>query len=787
MALEKKEQKEEIATKKNSNGKVTSVKPVKNTTEHVDFLQVMEGAALPIIMTNSKEEIIYFNESAEELFGYERGEVIGQPTSILTPAEDEVDMDAHELENGVSMESKIKTKEGKLVDVWFTRSESVNNNEKIYTAFIQDISQRKKLEEEFQDQLEESKAQEEELRQNMEELAATQEEMQRRQIEMEHLKSSVDTGWSSIEFEPDGTIITANQNFLDVLGYSTPEEIAGKHHRIFCDKEYAESHEYKQFWNQLGAGKIQAGEFKRITAMGQFVWINASYTPVRDAEGRVVKVIKIASDITDMVEARKQGEYIKKAVDAGWAYIEFEPNGTVVSCNENFLKTMGYKDQSEIEGEHHRIFCDSQYTSTNEYTQFWRDLANGMNKNGEYARVRKDGKLVWLQAAYTPVRNTKGDIEKVIKIAADISEVKLPVLAVSKIIGEMAQGDLTQQFSEDSDGYVKEMGDALNVAIENLNALLGTIDESARQVASAADNMKDRTDGMKNNTAEMASAISQMAKGAQDQAQRTDESSKLTEQVLESASSMETKSDIINRAAEKGVNSCEEGLKMIKNLVNNMNGINDSASLTSQSIQILTERAEEIGRTLNVITDIAAQTNLLALNAAIEAARAGDAGRGFAVVAEEIRKLAEDSRKSAVDIEKIIGDVQKDTQSASKAIEIMTSSVKDGSGATKEAEKIFEEIATSSTETLELSKFIKEASSSQKSSVDTVAKNIEQIVVVAEETAAGTEEIATSSAALNGAMEDVSASSSQLTQISLELKQRVNKFKLKNHAEFTRR
>ncbi|MBL3655747.1 methyl-accepting chemotaxis protein [Fulvivirga sediminis] len=786
MALEKKEQKEEIAIKKNSNGKVTSGKPAKSSTENVDFLQVLEGAALPVVMTNTKDEIIYFNESAEELFGYEREEVIGNPTSMLVPPQEE-EIEAPELENGVSMESKVLTKEGKILDVWFTRSESINNNEKIFTAFIQDISKRKELEEQFQDQLEESKAQEEEMRQNMEELAATQEEMQRRQLEMEHLKSSVDAGWASIEFEPDGTIITANQNFLDVLGYSTPEEIAGKHHRIFCEKEYAESYEYKQLWNQLAAGKIQSGEFKRITSMGNPVWINASYTPVRDVEGRVVKVIKIASDITDMVEARTQGENIKKAVDAGWAYIEFEPAGTVVGCNQNFLKTFGYKDQSEIEGEHHRIFCDSKYTASHEYTQFWKDLANGINKNGEYARIRKDGKLIWLQAAYTPVRNAKGEIEKVIKIAADISEVKLPVLEVSKIIGEMAQGDLTKKFDFDSDGYVKEMGDALNVAIENLNALLGTIDESARQVASAADNMKGRTDGMKNNTAEMASAISQMAKGAQDQAQRTDESSKLAEQVLESAMSMETKSEIINKAAEKGVSSCEEGLKMIKNLVNNMSGINDSASLTSQSIQILTGRAEEIGRTLNVITDIAAQTNLLALNAAIEAARAGDAGRGFAVVAEEIRKLAEDSRKSAVDIEKIIGDVQKDTQSASKAIDIMTSSVKDGTGATKEAEKIFEEISTSSAETLELSKFIKEASSSQKSSVDIVAKNIEQIVVVAEETAAGTEEIATSSASLNGAMEDVSASSSQLTQISLELKQRVNKFKLKNHAEFTRR
>ncbi|UII19234.1 methyl-accepting chemotaxis protein [Fulvivirga ligni] len=784
MALDKKENKE-VAVAQSSNGKTASSKSKKVTAE-VDFLQVMEGAALPIIMSNEQNEIVYFNNAAEELWGYSRSEVIGKSSTMLAPDYDGQDSE-EDLKNNPTMEAVVQTKKGKKVDVWFTRSECITNGEKLYTSFIQDITERKKLEGEFQNQIEQSKAQEEELRQNMEELAATQEEMQRRQAEMEHLKSSVDSGWASIEFEPDGTILTANANFLDVLGYGSVEEIEGKHHRIFCEDEYVNSHEYKKFWSELAAGKIQDGEFKRITALGQDVWINASYTPVKDASNKVIKVIKIASDITDMVEARRQGENIKKSVDTGWAYIEFEPDGTITSCNQNFLDAMGYMSVSEIEGKHHRIFCDPSYASTKEYNNFWRDLGSGISKNGEYERVTNDGKKVWLQAAYTPIKNAKGIVEKVIKIAADISEVKLPVLEVSKIIGDMAQGDLTQSFNMNAEGYVKEMGDALNVAIENLNALLGTIDESAQQVASAADNMKDRTDGMKNNTAEMASAISQMAKGAQDQAQKTDESSKLTEQVLESASSMEAKSEIINRAAEKGVKSCEDGLKIIKNLVTNMTGINESAGLTSESIKVLTERAEEIARTLNVITDIAAQTNLLALNAAIEAARAGDAGRGFAVVAEEIRKLAEDSRKSAVDIEKIIGDVQKDTQSASKAIDIMTTSVKDGSGATREAEKIFEEISSSSEETLELSKFIKEASSSQKASVDTVAKNIEQIVVVAEETAAGTEEIATSSGSLNNGMEDVASSSSQLTQISLELKQRVNKFKLKGYATHTRR
>jgi len=219
---------------------------------------------------------------------------------------------------------------------------------------------------------------------------------------------------------------------------------------------------------------------------------------------------------------------------------------------------------------------------------------------------------------------------------------------------------------------------------------------------------------MQGSTIESSSAIQEMAEGAQQQAVQIDDVSKLIENVMVVANTTSDGAKAINTAAETGQTGANEGMLTIKKLVKNMTEIKDSAQVTSGSIDTLTERSEEIARTLNVITDIAAQTNLLALNAAIEAARAGDAGRGFAVVAEEIRKLAEDSRRSATTIERVISDVQKDVSSASKAIESMGVSVNGGNSASIEVEEVFQSIEKSTSQTLELSQDILVATSDQK-------------------------------------------------------------------------
>lgn len=571
-----------------------------------------------------------------------------------------------------------------------------------------------------------------------------------------------------VEFNMDGTIISANDNFLNVMGYQL-SEVKGHHHSMFVDHNYGKSNLYRDFWAKLNRGEYITDEFKRFGKNAKEIWIQASYNPIFDLNGKPFKVVKYATDVTEQKLRNIDYQGQLDAIGRSNAVIEFNMDGTIIKANENFLKVTGYT-LNEIQGKHHRMFVSAEYGKSAEYKNFWDTLGHGEFMIGTYSRINKRGEDIYLQASYNPIVDVEGKPFKVVKYALDMTE-------VIRVIKGMSVGDLSQRCDTrvDNGGLTAE----INKTLENLNGVLSNISQGSDVVAKSSDLLQKKADDMKRNTTEVVTAISQMAKGAQDQASRTDESSRLINHVMASSNDMERKANVINKAAEKGLDSSNQGMKTVKMLVNNMNGIKESAGQTSQSINVLTSRTEDIGRTLRVITDIASQTNLLALNAAIEAARAGDAGRGFAVVAEEIRKLAEDSRKSAVEIEKIIGDVQKDTQAAGKAIEAMESSVQEGNKSSVEAEIIFQEIAKSSEETFTASKEIQTATLTQKDSITTVVKNIEQIVVVSEETAAGTQQVASSSQQMSGGMIEIAKAGDELSAVAAELQAGIQQFKLK--------
>lgn len=356
--------------------------------------------------------------------------------------------------------------------------------------------------------------------------------------------------------------------------------------------------------------------------------------------------------------------------------------------------------------------------------------------------------------------------------------VSTPVMAVNKIVNAMAEGDLSQRFSEDAHGDMERLSNNLNKALESLNDLLSSIAGNADVIDESSADMRVVSEEMNTNTREIASAISEMSNGAQTQVSKVDESSNLVEGILRSSTEMGERAETINEAAKKGVSSSEKGLEMVNKVVFNMTDISEYSTKTQESIQVLTERSTEITRVLGVITEIASQTNLLALNAAIEAAQAGDAGRGFAVVAEEIRKLAEDSRNSAKEIEKLVKDVQTDTTEAAKVIDIMGSSVKNGEQASKEASEVFKEIAETSDKTFSHSQEILQATKLQVKDINEVVTITENVVVIAEETAAGTEQVASSATELSSGMTGYTEKSQKLADVANQLKERLRKFNL---------
>jgi methyl-accepting chemotaxis protein len=372
-----------------------------------------------------------------------------------------------------------------------------------------------------------------------------------RSAEVSAQLDAIGRAMATIEFKPDGTIITANDNFLAVMGFNL-EDIEGKHHCIFCDPSYTKTNEYQEFWSNLNSGELVRGQFERFTKTGDSLWLEASYNPVYSAAGELIKVVKFATDITEQVEEAQEQKSIINALDRAMAMIEFDSSGHILTANENFLVTAGYS-LDELKGKHHRIFCEESLYKSTEYQQFWQKLNAGEFVSGQFKRLNSHGDIIWLEASYNPIFDVKGNLSKIVKFASDITE-----------------------------------------RVTTANA-------------------------------------------AQDKAYTT---------------SLETDK------------SAQEGAGVVQKTISLMKSLSQDIQTASTNLDELNKQADQINNIVNTISSIADQTNLLALNAAIEAARAGEQGRGFAVVADEVRQLAARTSTSTTEI----GDVVNKNLELSKAV-----------------------------------------------------------------------------------------------------------------------
>jgi methyl-accepting chemotaxis protein len=284
-----------------------------------------------------------------------------------------------------------------------------------------------------------------------------------------------------IEFKLDGTIITANENFLKAMGY-TLDEIKGRHHSMFVDPVYKESVEYRQFWERLGRGEYQAAQYKRFGKGGKEIWIEASYNPIIGKNGQPYKVIKFATDISQ--QKAQFADLLGKveAIGRSQAIIEFELDGTIITANENFLSVMGYR-LDEIKGQHHSMFAEPAYKSSAAYTQFWESLNRGEYQAGQFKRLGKGGKEIWIEASYNPIMDLNGRIWKVVKFATDLTKRKEQNLALARDF-ENGVKTLVQVVATSSDDMQKT-AQALASAAEQTNQQSATVSSASEELAAS--------------------------------------------------------------------------------------------------------------------------------------------------------------------------------------------------------------------------------------------------------------------------------------------------------------
>ena len=457
-----------------------------------------------------------------------------------------------------------------------------------------------------------------------------------------------------IEFKPDGTILTANPNFCAAMGYQL-DEIRGRHHSLFVEPKYKESAEYREFWAKLARGEYQAAQYKRVAKGGREVWIEASYNPIRDRRGRVYKVVKFATDISAHKAEFSDLAGKVEAIKRSQAVIEFNLDGTIITANGNFLGVMGYRLE-EIQGRHHSMFAEPGVKESPEYRQFWAKLNRGEFDAGQYKRLAKGGKPIWIEASYNPIFDHNGKLAKVVKFATDLTPRKQEHAAladdfegsVKTLVESVAASAATMQIAAKTLAAAAEQTNgqstAVSAASEQLAASVAEISrqiaESSRIVGIAVSEAR-KSEAMVGNLVTAAGRIGDVSKLIADIAGQTNLLA--LNATIEAARAGEAGKGFAVVASE--VKSlANQTAKATEEIEQQIKGIQDSSHGTAEAIREITKvigQVSEISTSISsAVEQQSASTREVSQNISGVTRAAAETGRGSSSVLAESEKLS---------------------------------------------------------------------------------------------------------------------------------------------------
>ena len=482
----------------------------------------------------------------------------------------------------------------------------------------------------------------------------------------QELKSKMDALSKSqaiIEFNLDGNIVTANHNFLSAIGYQL-EEIQGKHHGMFVDPVYRESAEYKEFWESLRRGEYQAREFKRFAKGGREIWIQASYNPLLGSNGKPFKVVKFATDITAAKIKAADHEGQIQAIHKSQAVIEFNLDGTILVANENFLATLGYR-LDEIQGKHHSMFAEPAYRDSAAYREFWDMLRRGEFQAGEYKRVGKGGKTIWIQASYNPIQDASGKNVKVVKFATDIT---------AQVEDRMRRASVQKTIDSDLD----MIAEAVTSTSERVNSAVSASTQSSSNMQAVASGAE-----------ELAASVGEISRQAS-------EALNISQQAVRQANETNEIVSGLAAAAQK-----------IGDVVKLINNIADQTNLLALNATIEAARAGEAGRGFAVVasevkslaTQTAKATDEISGQIAAVQGSTESAVSVIEAITQTISRVNEISAAIAASVEEqasVTQSISSNMQVAAKSVNEINDNMSEIAGATKSVDEATRKVKAAS-------------------------------------------------------------------------------------------